>query len=112
MLLEIDEVPAACWIAGEPTEDGLYLCRFVNDSRQVWFYLYECRMDGILPKQERRNKPLYFAARGGSYATDRSVRDNGKITHHCRANGMNFDMLVGSLANHTYDFETNQYKRV
>ncbi len=112
MKLENEFKPALCWIKGQPKENGMYLVRCENLSGHVWFYLFECRMDTDMPKERRRNLPLYYDAVGGNYASDYAMQSRGAVSHHCKATGENFAQIMNGLADYSFDFDKREYVKL
>lgn len=102
MLREINDIPASCWIEGEPTKEGLYLTRW-NRQGNFWFYLFECKfVDGRI---------MYLNHSGGNYKNDPALRiDCGQLTHHCNATVNNFLLLTNSLYDHKFNMEKYKYE--
>lgn len=104
---------APCWIAGEPKEDGLYLIRFIlyRDSDDAWYYFYECRKDTYLA-HESRNRMMLFDNKGGNYSSDTHVRQHGTLTHHCKATGENFSLVMDSMGQYTFNHEKMEWQKI
>lgn len=95
---------ASCWIEGKPNQDGLYLFRLdaFKNANDPWYYFYDCRMDTFLGDRSR-GKPMLFNNQGGNYPHDYHVSIKGHVTHYCKANGANFQLILDSMKEMHFD---------
>lgn len=104
MISEVTGAPVAeCWIEGRPQKPGFYLTRF-EWCGNPWYFLFNCILDPDCP--DNPDKLIYINHHAGNRVYELRL---GDITHYCKPTAENFQKILNTLHEVTFDKENMRY---